>query len=109
MFSHDIEQTQRQAEGSQEINDQHFMDLGVSYAFTPRFSTSLTIPFAINDRSQVVRAVNIERSIITRFHTQSAGLGDLRFEGNAWLLDPKEIYEWECPPRIGVFRADRRS
>jgi hypothetical protein len=90
MFVHDVEQTQREDEGSQEINDQHFFDIGISYAFTPRFSTTLTIPFAINDRSQVVRAVNVERTIIDRFHTHSAGLGDIRLEGNAWILDPHQ-------------------
>lgn len=90
MFSHDVEQKQREDEGSEEINDSHFIDLGLSYAFTPRYSATLTLPFAVNDRSQVVRAVNIQRSIIERFHTQSAGFGDLRLEGNAWLLDPKK-------------------
>lgn len=88
MFSNDVEQTQREAEGSQEINDSHFVDVGISYAFNPRFSLSLTVPFSWHDRSQVVRAFNAQRTIIERFHTRSAGIGDIRLEGNAWLLDP---------------------
>jgi len=90
MFIGDVEQPQRQAEGSQEINDSHFIDIGLSYAFTPRFSATLTVPFAEHDRSQVVRAVNVRRTILGRFHTRAQGLGDLRLEGNAWLLNPQK-------------------
>ena len=90
MFIHDVEQTQREAEGSQEINDSNFIDLGVSYIFSPRLSATFTVPFSFHDRSQVVRALNGQRTIIERFHTQSAGLGDLRLEGNAWILDPEK-------------------
>ncbi|MBI3414070.1 MAG: hypothetical protein HY043_01920 [Verrucomicrobia bacterium] len=88
MFSHDVEQTQREVESSQEINDSNFIDLGITYAFNPRFSATLTIPFAVNDRSQVVRAFDVQRTILGRFHTGAAGLADLRLEGNAWLLNP---------------------
>jgi len=89
MFINDVEQTQREVEGSQEINDSNFIDLGISYGFTPRFSATLTLPFSVHDRSQVVRALNAQRTIIERFHTQSAGIGDLRLEGNAWILNPE--------------------
>ena len=89
MFINDAEQTHREVEGSQEINDSNFIDLGISYGFTPRFSATLTLPFSVHDRSQVVRALNAQRTIIERFHTQSAGIGDLRLEGNAWILNPE--------------------
>ena len=88
MFSHDVEQTDREADGSQEINDSNFIDLGIRYAFTPRFSATFTVPFSVHDRSQVVRAQNAQRTVLDRFHTHSAGIGDIRFEGNAWILDP---------------------
>jgi hypothetical protein len=88
MFSGDVEQTQREAEGSQEINDSHFLDVAIKYSFTPRWSTELTIPLAVNDRSQVVRALNAQRTILGRFHTQSAGLGDLRWMTRGWIFDP---------------------
>lgn len=80
------EQKQRQREGSEVINDSHFTDLALSYAFNPRFSATFTVPFAVHDRSQVVRDTN--NVILTRFHTQAAGIGDVRLEGNAWVLDP---------------------
>jgi hypothetical protein len=90
MFINGVEQTRREAEGSQEINDSHFIDLGLSYSFSPRFSATVTVPFSVHDRSQVVRALNAQRTILERFHTQSAGPGDIRLEGNVWILDPKE-------------------
>lgn len=88
MFSGDVEQTQRAAEGSQEINDSHFIDLSLRYSITPRWSLDLTIPTAVNDRSQVVRALNRQRTIIGRFHTHSTGLGDIRLMGYGWVLEP---------------------
>jgi hypothetical protein len=88
MFSHDVEQTDREADGSQEINDSNFIDLGIRYTFTPRFSATFTVPFSVHDRSQVVRAPNLQRTILDRFHTHSAGVGDVRLEGNAWILNP---------------------
>ena len=89
-FVGDEEQKQRQREGSEVINDSHFIDLGLTYAFTPRFSATLTIPFVVHDRSQVVRSNNVARSILERFATQSSGIGDVRLEGNMWLLDPHQ-------------------
>ncbi len=89
-FVGDVEQEQRQKEGSEVINDSHFMDVGLTYAFNSRFSATVTFPFVVHDRSQVVRSNDVARSILQRFHTQAAGLGDIRFEGNMWLLDPEK-------------------
>ena len=102
MFIHDVEQTKRETEGSQEINDSHFIDLGISYAFTPRFSATFTVPFSVHDRSQVVRALNAQRTILERFHTQSAGIGDVRLEGNAWILNPKEHMKGNALLGLGI-------
>jgi hypothetical protein len=102
MFIYDVEQTQREAEGSEEINDSHFIDLGISYAFTPRFSVTLTVPFSVHDRSQVVRALNAQRTIIDRFHTRSAGIGDIRLEGNAWILDPEKHMKGNALLGVGI-------
>lgn len=102
MFINDIEQTQREAEGSQEINNSSFVDLGISYAFTPRLSATFTLPFSIHDRSQVVRAFDAQRTIIERFHTQSAGLGDIRLEGNAWILNPETHVKGNALLGLGI-------
>ncbi|MBI3869289.1 MAG: hypothetical protein HY299_12270 [Verrucomicrobia bacterium] len=102
MFINDVEQKQRAAEGSQEINDSTFLDLGVTYTFNPRFSASLTLPFSVQDRSQVVRALNLQRTIIERFHTRSAGIGDIRMEGNVWVLDPVKHMKGNVLMGLGV-------
>lgn len=83
-------------EGSEVINDSSFIDLGLTYSITPQFSASLTIPFSIHDRSQVVRSNDTARTILQRFHTASAGLGDVRLSANGWILDPEE------PRRLNV-------
>src|SRR5438093_2602755 len=55
-FTGDQEDTQRQAEHSEVINNVHYLDLTATYAITKRFNTTLILPFQIADRSQVVRS-----------------------------------------------------
>jgi hypothetical protein len=102
MFSGDVEQTQREAEGSQEINDSHFIDLRVAYSLNSRWSLDATVPLAINDRSQVVRALNISHTILARFHTHSSGLGDLRTVGHFGVRDPKNHPSGNIELGLGV-------
>jgi hypothetical protein len=85
-FTGDVEDKERQEEGSEVINRSHFIDVNVTYAFNPRVSATLTVPFVEHDRSQVVRGAN--RVILGRQHTSSSGLADVRAEGNVWLLNP---------------------
>lgn len=101
-FTGDHEDTEREAEGSQVINDSHFVDLSLTYAFTPRYSATLTVPFSINDRSSVVRSNDVARTILQRYATQSAGLGDVRLTGNAWVLDPEKMPKWNVLVGLGV-------
>jgi len=98
-FVGDQEQTYRQADGTQIINQQHFIDLGVQYAITPRYSVSLTLPFVTSERSQRVLG-KPEKPTATfnsaffyspqnfRYSTEASGLGDLRLGGYAWLWNP---------------------
>lgn len=101
-FVGDHEEKHRQEEGSEVINDSHFLDPGVSYAFSPRFSASLTVPFSVHDRSQVVRSNDVSRTILQRFSTQSLGLGDLRLMANAWVLDPHKHMRGNVLLGVGV-------
>jgi hypothetical protein len=81
------EQKHRQREGSEVINNSRFMDFGLTYFIDDRWSATLTIPLVFHDRSQVVR--DASRNILDRYHTQSAGMGDMRIVGNHWMLDPQ--------------------
>lgn len=96
------EETQRQAEGSEVINDSHFVDLALTYAITPRYSVNLTLPLVWNDRSQVVRSNDVARTILQRFSTQSYGIGDVRLVGNGWVRDPVEMPTWNLLLGLGV-------
>lgn len=71
-----------------QINRSHFIDLALQYSINPRFSVEATVPYVSHDRSQIVRRLNIARTILGEFHTKSSGFGDIRLQGNAWLLDP---------------------
>jgi hypothetical protein len=65
------------------IIDVHSFDLITSYAFTKRFSATLTLPFLYGRHNTAWEHDNTNR------HTTTAGgIGDLRLLGNAWLLDP---------------------
>jgi hypothetical protein len=81
-----VEQTQRQAEGSQVINRSNFIDSALIYTISPRFNFTLTLPYVNHDRSSVVRESN--RVILQRYHTQASGLADMSLVGNGWVFDP---------------------
>ena len=52
-FVGDAEQPQRQVVLANEvINHSHFIDASIQYAFTPRYSVALTLPYITSDRSQ---------------------------------------------------------
>jgi hypothetical protein len=89
-FIGDVEQTRRETEGSQVINDSHFTDISLSYAFSPRLSATVTLPFAMHDRSQTLSFTNATGQTIgrQRYATQSSGIGDVRVVVDAWMLDP---------------------
>jgi hypothetical protein len=83
-FVGDAEQTSRQDKANQVINHSNFIDLGLQYAFSPRYSAALTLPFVSSDRSSL--APTNFASI--RYYTHSTGIGDARLTGYAWLWDP---------------------
>lgn len=98
-FVGDVEQTYRQEDGTQIINQSHFIDLGVQYAVTPRYSVSFTLPIVVSERSQRVlnkpenppptfNSAFFYSPQNVRYHTDSAGIGDIRIGGYAWLWNP---------------------
>ncbi len=90
------EQTQRVAEKTNVINTSNNFDLGVTYAFSDRFNFAINLPVATNVRSSLYEhygnsvEANPDRK---RFNSGSAGVGDMRFTGNYWLLDPAKHHE----------------
>ena len=69
------EESERVENGTQVINNDNSVNLGINYTFNSRWSATLAIPFMYIDRSSLY-----EHSGNTggRFHTQSQGMGDIR-------------------------------
>ncbi len=79
------------------VSDIHSFDLTASYAFTKRFSASLTLPFLHAEHTSAWEHDGVQ------FHTMTAaGVGDIRLLGNAWLLDPEKFTDGNIALSAGV-------
>jgi hypothetical protein len=67
--------------GTGVFNKSNFTDSGLTYNLDPRWSVSLTVPFSVEDRSQETNGL--------RYHTDTAGIGDIQLEGHFLVFDPK--------------------
>ena len=88
-FVGDVEQTTRAKQRTEIVNDINLLDLAVTYAFSPRYSLSLSVPFLIASRTRphtldVLRG--IQNSPDQVFHT--GGIGDVTLTGRMWLVRP---------------------
>jgi len=88
------EQFQRIALGNNVINTVETEDLSLTRIFNDRWSVSVTLPFAVNRRSQLAGT--------TRFSTRSAGMGDIRAAGYYWLLDPAKVHNFNVQLGLGI-------
>ena len=98
-FRGDHEEVQRQTAGTEVVNDSHFFDLGLSYAATPRVAASLVIPFVRHDRSYLYEHSGNAGG---RYHTQSSGIGDIRFTLSSWIWDPVKTPDGNLQLGIGL-------
>lgn len=87
------------------INLSHAFDLGISFQPTARLSFSANLPVLHNDRSSLYEhygnapTANPEQK---RFHTQSAGIGDLRVSSSYWLVDPMKLKKYNVALGVGI-------
>ncbi|MDX1951204.1 MAG: hypothetical protein SFY81_03420 [Verrucomicrobiota bacterium] len=91
------EQKHRKFDGTEVINDTHFIDLTATYAATDQLWVSLTIPFVHSDRSSLY-----EHGRIQRGHTQAGGLADVRLVGSYWIFNPTEAKKGNISFGLGV-------
>lgn len=78
------EQQERVERGTEVINNDNSINLGLNYTFNKRWSASLIIPFVYIDRSSLYEHLGNSTASNPdqlRFHTQSKGLGDIRAIG----------------------------
>jgi hypothetical protein len=82
------EEKHRVEQGTEVINNDNSLNLGVNYTFNNRFSAGIIVPYIWIDRSSMYEhlgnpraddpSINPNRQ---RFHTQSQGIGDIRLIG----------------------------
>jgi hypothetical protein len=94
------EQPQRQANGTEVINDSHFIDLIGVYAITRQLSLNLTVPFVIHDRSSLYEHKGNASG--QRFHSQASGLADMRLGAAYWLVKPDNYDKGNILFGIGI-------
>lgn len=92
-FRGDEQEKNRVADGTQVINLSHSLDLGVSYIAANRWTFTAAVPILYFDRSSLYEHYGNSLSSNPnqeRFHTKSAGIGDLRLSASYWLKNPME-------------------
>ncbi|MCJ8209844.1 hypothetical protein MUY27_08995 [Mucilaginibacter sp. RS28] len=91
------EQKQRIAQGTNVINHSYTQDITITRLFNSRWSLSADIPILINSRSSLY-----EHGGVNRNTTHSAGLGDIRVSGYAWLLNPAKATKGNIQLGLGI-------
>ena len=91
-FAGDDEQTQRSDQGTEVYNNSWFYDTTLTYAWTPRISLNVTVPFVNHDRSSLYE--HLGNASGQRFSTQASGIADVQVGASAWLIDPAKATTW---------------
>lgn len=78
--------------GSNAINEQRNMDLGLAYGITDRVSVALVIPYLMSGDWSLPLPMGPPMVPSTtkgpRYHQNSEGLGDMQLLARTWLFDP---------------------
>ncbi len=98
-FIGDDEQKHRKAQGTEVINNSHFLDFTATYAWSKRLNLNLTIPYVKHDRSSKYEH---RGNANPRYHTQSSGMGDVRVSANYWVLDPEQHHRGNFAIGVGM-------
>jgi hypothetical protein len=106
-FVGDVEQTHRNAENSEVVNNIHIVDISLSYAISKRFNATLQIPFSFATRRSSIRDESRQNEfgedvVIGHYFTEANGLGDIKLLGTAWLLDPEDNKKQNISIGLGV-------
>lgn len=93
-FIEDSEQSFRQEEDSQVINDIHLIDISVGYQISKRFAATLSIPFSFASRRSSIRNEDVPNeygndTVIGHYWTSAYGLSDIKLLFTGWIFDPE--------------------
>jgi hypothetical protein len=75
------EETERVEQGTEVINNDNSVLIGINYTANNRFSFGVTIPYIYIDRSSLYEHYGNTPTTNPRFHTQAQGIGDMRVLG----------------------------
>ncbi|MEO7531641.1 MAG: hypothetical protein ABIS69_09520 [Sediminibacterium sp.] len=96
-FVGEDEQKQRTDLGTQVINHAYTMDVAVTHTINNRWSIGVDVPIVSNTRSSLYEHGGKERHT-----TASFGLGDVRFTGYYWLLNPEKHSKVNVQIGLGI-------
>lgn len=96
-FVGEVEQTQRADLGTQVINHSYTMDIAATRMLNNRWSVAMDVPILSNTRSSLYEHGGKERHT-----TASFGLGDIRFTGYYWLLNPEKHSKVNVQIGLGI-------
>lgn len=89
------EETERVERGTEVINNDNSVILGVAYSINKKWSVSAAVPFIWIDRSSLYEHYGNPSSetdaLNPRFHTQSTGFGDLRLSAYYAAVNEKNV------------------
>lgn len=98
-FVGSTEQTQREEEGSEVVNNNNLLDFSLTRVISPRWSLTLGLPFLMATRWSPLRTGGV---VTGRDVTQSSGIGDLRLIANRWMLNPSKYTASNFALGLGV-------
>jgi hypothetical protein len=99
-FIGDKEVPQRQEEGSEDINEIHLMDFGITRQVTKRLSLTFNLPVQIATRSTPI--FDSSGDVIDRDTQRANGIGDMILGSKTWLFDPDENHGGNAGLGFGV-------
>jgi hypothetical protein len=104
-FRGDIQEHERLENHTEVVNVSHAFDVGISFQPTTRLSFSVNLPVLHNDRSSLYEHYGnslTANPAQKRFHTQSAGIGDLQVSSSYWLINPMKLKKYNVALGAGI-------
>jgi hypothetical protein len=107
-FTGSHEETHRQAEGSEVINDIHMLELALTRTITERFSLTIGIPYFMMERSNPIRDPSQPDNpfgnspVAARTVTQARGIGDISAVARFWAFSPPTHPRYNLSLGIGL-------
>jgi hypothetical protein len=99
-----VEQHEREEAETQIVNDVHLFDVAATYALTPRYNISVSVPFMFAERT---RPGNLDRANNNGVPgpdqvSHSSGIGDVSVAARMWVIRPPSETRQNLSIGVGV-------